>query len=155
MFAACTGQTTRPPVTWYNDCTQFQISKPYVLCVSNDSIKVYNLIDSKLKQEINIAHAKLLKYIADENIIIISTNTQICALNILSLPAQVEQLLLNNQVDEAVSLFECLGSTLDKKEYENVIKIFLCLNFYYLKILNFNLILSKCHHGSPDHKVKI
>ncbi len=52
MFATFNGSCLRPPVAWCANCTQFQISNPYVLCIANDTIKVYNIFDSKLKQEI-------------------------------------------------------------------------------------------------------
>jgi hypothetical protein len=121
MFANYNGQTTRPPMTWCNGCFQFQIAMPYVLCLTADSIKVYNLQDSKLKQEINLVQPKFLKYIKEENFFIISTQTQVCAMNVASVANQIEQLLNSKQVDEALSLFNMLSTNLSQQKYEEVI----------------------------------
>lgn len=120
MFALCTGTTLRPPVAWCSNCTQFQLFNPYVLCIANDAIKVYNLFDSKLKQEISVPHIKLLRYVSEEKIFIISTQTQIYALNVASISSQMEQLLIKNQVDEALNLFELSNASTDKKEFDEV-----------------------------------
>jgi hypothetical protein len=120
MFALCTGTTLRPPVAWCSNCTQFQIFNPYVLCIANDSIKVYNLFDSKLKQEINLPQVKLIRYISEEKIFIISSQTQIFALNVASIASQMDQLLLKNQVDEALKLFELSNANTDKKDFDEV-----------------------------------
>lgn len=124
MFATFDGQTTRPPVTWSSKTIQFQISNPYVLCLRSDSsIKVYNLNDSKLKQEINnLGHVKFMKFINEENFLLVSTSNQILALNPLSLALQVDQLLAKKQIDEAISLFECsnINLTLSKEAYDQV-----------------------------------
>ena len=64
---------------------------------------------------------KSIKYVKDENIFIISRNNQILALNVSSIYSQVEQLLKNYQVDEAINLFENLGASLDKNDYNEVL----------------------------------
>jgi hypothetical protein len=120
MFANYNGQTTRPPMTWCNGCIQFQIAIPYVLCLTADSIKVYNLQNSKFKQEINIIQPKWLKYVKEENFFLISTPSQVCALNVASATSQIEQLLNNKQVDEAISLFDMLNTNLSQQKYEEV-----------------------------------
>ena len=123
MFATCTGTAFRPPVAWCSNCTQFQIYTPYVLCISNDSIKIYNLFDSKLKQEINLPQVKIIRYNSEEKIFIISSHSQIFALNVASISSQMEQLLIKNQVDEALNLFEISNNNTDKKEFDEVFKL--------------------------------
>ena len=141
MFASFDGQTTRPPVPWCNNCTKFQIFNPYVLCLSNElTIKVYNLSDSKLKQEIPIKqHVKHLKYINEEKFLFISTPSQIFILNRTSMLFQVEQLLIKKQTDEAISLFEVLSINLSKSDYEEVYKLIDYMSFQrlFLKVFVF------------------
>ena len=120
MFTTFNGSCLRPPVAWCANCTQFQLSNPYVLCIANDTIKVYNLFDSKLKQEINLPQVKRIKYISEENIFMISSQTQMYALNVASITSQMEQLLVKNQVDEAINLFEQSNTSLSKKEFDEV-----------------------------------
>lgn len=124
MFATYDGQTTRPPVAWCSDCTQFQLCNPYVLCLTDNLICVYNLYDSKLKQEIHLPQTKLIKYIREENILILATQGEICALKSISISAQIDQLLSMKKVDEALSLFECCNADLDTKIYVQVCLIF-------------------------------
>jgi hypothetical protein len=88
--------------------------------MTNESIEVFGF-DSKLKQNITINQPRSIKYIKDENIFIISRNYQILALNIASINSQVEQLLQNSQIDEAINLFENLGANLDKNDYIQVL----------------------------------
>ena len=127
MFATYDGKTTRPPITWCENCINFQISDPYVLCATSDSIKVYNLIDSKLKQEIEYTQIKYMDYIEDENIIFLCTPTRVCALNPYSPAMQINQLLESKRVDEALDLFELLNKKLNSSEYEEVIMYFFSL----------------------------
>ena len=65
-------------------------------------------------------HVKLLRYVSEEKIFIISTQTQIYALNVASISSQMEQLLIKNQVDEALNLFELSNASTDKKEFDEV-----------------------------------
>lgn len=120
MFAHYEGKTTRQPITWCENCIKFQISAPYVLCATNDSIKVYNLSDSKLKQEIEFTQIRSMTYIEDENIIFVSTSTLVCALNPVSPSSQINQLLENKRVDEALELFDLLHKKISISEYEEV-----------------------------------
>lgn len=120
MFATFDGKTTRPPISWCENCLKFQISNPYVLCATEDSIKVYNLADSKLKQSIEFSHIRFMHYIEDENIIFLSTSSKVCALNPYSPASQISQLLESKRVDEALELFELLHKKLNSIEYEEV-----------------------------------
>ena len=123
MFASFDGQSTRPPFPWCNNCTRFQIFNPYVLCSSGDNhIKIYNLTDLKLKQEIVLSNIKQLEYFGEERFLILATPTQIFILNRTSMLFQVDQLLIKNQVDEAINLFEVLSINLNKSDYSEQIK---------------------------------
>jgi uncharacterized protein YbgA (DUF1722 family) len=120
MFAGYDGQTTRPPIAWCTDCTQFQIFNAYVLCLKNDStIKVYNLKDSKLKQEIGLSNVKILKFFNDENLLLVATSNQIFALNVL-ISQQIDHLLKCKLTDEAIALFESFSSYLEKESFAKV-----------------------------------
>ena len=119
MFSSFDGQSTRPPIPWNSNCTQFQICNPYILCVSEKNvIEVYSMIDQKLKQEIGLVQMRSIKYINEENFFIVSTPTQICALNVTSRSIQIDQLLKEQQLEQAVSLFKILYSNLGQQKYE-------------------------------------
>jgi hypothetical protein len=120
MFATFEGKTTRPPISWCENCLQFRVSNPYVLCATNDSIKVYNLADSKLKQSIEFGPIRSMHYIEDENIIFLSTSNKVYALNPHSPANQINQLLENKRVNEALELFELLYKKLNSIEYDEV-----------------------------------
>lgn len=91
--------------------------------MSNDeSIKVFNLTDLKLKQEISLGGmvVKHLKYVSEDKFLFVSTPSQIFILTRTSMLFQVEQLLIKKQVDEAITLFDCLSINLSKTDYEEV-----------------------------------
>lgn len=125
MFAGYDGQTTRPPIAWSSNCSQFQIFNPYVLCLSNNnndtssSIKIYNINDSKLKQEVQLPNVKMLKFIYDENLMLVATNNQVFALNAL-VSYQIDQLMKIKQIDEAIALFESFSANFDKESFNRV-----------------------------------
>jgi hypothetical protein len=138
MFAAFDGQTTRPPMPWCNNCTRFQIFNPYVLCLSNETaVKIYNLTDLKLKQEIQIngGPVKHLKYINEDRFLFVSTATQIFILNRTSMLFQVEQLLIKKQTDEAINLFEVLSINLSKSDYDEVMFFCQTLPIFFIEII--------------------
>ena len=120
IFAAFDGQSNKPPLKWTSDCTRFQIANPYVICTSNESVQVYNLLDSKLKQKFNFSQTKGMDYVAEENFFIITTPVQMYFINMLSAANQIEQMLATIQVDEAISLFEVLNIDLGPEEYKQV-----------------------------------
>lgn len=126
MFATLDGHTTRPPVAWCSDVFRFQIMPPYVLCLKKDShVKVYNLNDSKLRQEINCLDSiRFIKYINEENCVLVSNFNEIYAFISLGIVCQVEQLLDKNLVDDAIGLFESSASTISVDEFEKVFKKF-------------------------------
>lgn len=120
VFAAFDGQANKPPLTWSTDCTRFQVASPYVICTNNESIQVFNLLDSKLKQKFNFSQTKEFEYIAEENFFIVTTPVQMYFINMLSAANQIEQLLADKQVDEAISLFKALNIDLNPSEFEEV-----------------------------------
>ncbi|CAF0716807.1 unnamed protein product [Brachionus calyciflorus] len=124
MFATSDGQTTRPPVAWSSNTVKFQISPPYVLCLRNDSsIKVYNITDSKLRQEINnLGNVKFIKYVNEEKCLFWSTNNEIFALTPLSIISQVEQLLAKKMIDEAINLYEISSPNISKDDFEQQLR---------------------------------
>ncbi|RNA43847.1 Transforming growth factor-beta receptor-associated 1 [Brachionus plicatilis] len=124
MFATSDGQTTRPPVAWCPDVVKFQIMAPYVLCLRRDSlVKVYNLNDSKLRQEISsLDTIRLIKFINEENCVLISSFNEIYAFISLGIACQVEQLLDKNLVDDAINLFETSTCTNSTDEFEKQMK---------------------------------
>jgi hypothetical protein len=107
-------------LAWCENCYHFQISRPYVHCLNGDSIKIYSLYDSKIKQEISFSQARSFEYIDEENVFIISTPVQIFFIYPHTQEKQLEQLLTNDQVDEALYLFECLNAQLNPEEFLEV-----------------------------------
>lgn len=122
VFATFDGQSTKPPITWMDEFKRFQIAHPYVICTDNDSIYIYNLLDSKLKQHINFKGTKELEYIEEENFFILTTPVQMYFMNALSADKQIEQLIDKHKIDEAILLFECLNKNLGSLEYDEKLK---------------------------------
>jgi hypothetical protein len=126
MFSTYDGQTLRPPIAWCEDCQQFQITDTYALCLTTNSIKVYSLSDSKLKQDISLPRAKSIKYIKDDRFSIITMQNQICAIipaSLASICAQVDSLLEKSLVEDAFSLLESFSKEINSKIYDEVLKI--------------------------------
>ncbi len=90
------------------------------MCNNDSSIKIYNLTDLKLKQELQINNIKHLKYVNEDKFLLVSTPQQIFILNRTSMLSQVEQLLIKHHVDEAINLFDVLSVNLGRSDYEEV-----------------------------------
>lgn len=122
IFASFNGQTTRLPVAWCSDVIRFQIMPPYVLCLKKNShVMVYTLNDSKLRQEINcLDRISFIKYINEENCVLVSNFNEIYAFISLGIVCHVEQLLDKKLVDDAINLFESSASTISAYEFEIV-----------------------------------
>ena len=136
MFSTHDGQTLRPPIAWCEDCQEFQITDTYALCLTPNSIKVYNLNDSKLKQDISLPRAKAIKYIKDDRFCIITMQNQICAIipaSLASICSQIDSLFEKSLVEDAFSLFESFGKDMNSKIYDEVNNIRLCYELNQLK----------------------
>ena len=82
---------------------------------------VYTLNDSKLRQEINcLDRISFIKYINEENCVLVSNFNEIYAFISLGIVCHVEQLLDKKLVDDAINLFESSASTISAYEFEIV-----------------------------------
>lgn len=125
MFASYDGQTTRPPIAWSPNCSQFQIYTPYVLCCCENGsasvIRAYNMRDGKLKQEISFAGSiQLIRLFTDEGLMLIATAGQVFALNVL-ISYQIDQMIMAKKCDEAISLFESFSSNFEPENFNRVL----------------------------------
>jgi len=109
VFAASDAQSSRPPISLCNECHLFQTSAPYVVCVNNETAQVVSLIDCRIKQVIGFGQASLFEYVDEEDLFIITTPVKMYFLRMVNVEWQVEQILENGEVENAIKLFECLG----------------------------------------------
>ncbi len=117
VFAASDAQSNRAPVSLCNDCHLFQASAPYVVCVNGETVQVVSLLDCRVKQVIGFGQASLFEYVDEEGLFIVSTPVKMYFLRMVNVEWQVEQMLEHGEVEDAVRLFECLGSG-DGGEFE-------------------------------------
>jgi hypothetical protein len=124
MFVKNSGQALRTPINWSENCQQFQILYPYVACLNSDSIDIYNIVNTKLKQKVRITNpVTCIKYFSNEKIFLISTQYQIYALVMEPVQNQIEYFLKNKEMEEALQLFEFINPS-SKTRQNNDVRIF-------------------------------
>ena len=102
MFVTSAGVAGRPPLQWSSPVTRLTYSHPHLLCLSSESISVYDISDQRLQQSLSYSGARCLGFF-DGHLLVASTNT-VNTLVPVPLHQQASSLLESGQLEEAVRL---------------------------------------------------
>lgn len=120
MFVTGSGTTVRPPVQFSARPIEAACAYPYLLTLSSQSIAVHSLLDQRAKQDVPFPNGKIL--CATGGQIIVAGDNRISLLAPISFQQQIDELLLDFRVSEALTLAEVTFSSsnvdLDADEFE-------------------------------------
>eukprot|EP00040_Diaphanoeca_grandis_P040391 m.261755 g.261755 ORF g.261755 m.261755 type:complete len:903 (+) comp43078_c0_seq1:282-2990(+) len=121
MFINGTGTPVRPPVRWPFRPKAAALNHPYLVIMGEEgSIVVHSLLDQKEKQVINYPDGKLLCDSSGK--IIVAGDNRISLLVPVSFTSQIDELLGEERVEEALELAEVTFSSsnldLDAEEFQ-------------------------------------
>lgn len=107
IFVCSAGTSNRPPLQWSYPLTSLTFHHPYILGVSNEIIMVHSIVDQQQKQAIPFLGGQLIGNY--DGHIYVCSQTSLFALVPVPWEKQVEALLVDEHVEEALSLLEKVG----------------------------------------------
>ncbi|XP_026100806.1 transforming growth factor-beta receptor-associated protein 1 isoform X2 [Carassius auratus] len=124
MFVMKNGTSQHPPVQWPDGVVDAAVHFPYVLALQNQTIHIYSILDQQLKQTVPLQSAKSL--VSTEESVFVVADKEIHRLSPVPLQDQIEDLVKNQRVDEALMLLDRLQDLLPKDSYKDLHKNVIC-----------------------------
>ncbi|KAK3925412.1 Transforming growth factor-beta receptor-associated protein 1 [Frankliniella fusca] len=109
IFVCAAGTSNRPPLQWSYPLTSLTFHHPYILGVSHEIIMVHSIVDQQQKQAIPFLGGQLIGNY--DGHIYVCSQTSLNALVPVPWEKQVEALLVDEHVEEALSLLEKVGNS--------------------------------------------
>ncbi|KAJ1521054.1 hypothetical protein ONE63_002762 [Megalurothrips usitatus] len=107
IFVCSAGTSNRPPLQWSFSINALAFHHPYILGISDEFVMVHSIVDQLQKQTIPFQGGQLIGNY-DGHIYVCSLN-ELCALVPVPWEKQVEVLLIDEHVEEALALLEKVG----------------------------------------------
>ncbi|XP_066500356.1 transforming growth factor-beta receptor-associated protein 1 [Hoplias malabaricus] len=132
MFVTKDGVSEHPPVQWPEGVLDAAVHFPYVLALQSQMVFIYSILDQKLKQSVSVHNAKAL--LSSTEGVFVVCEREIHCLTQSPLEDQVEGLLANERLDEALTLLDGVQTRLPPDSYENMHRNIICtsgwIHFY-------------------------
>lgn len=106
MFVTSAGMSERPPIQWTKPVFKFVFCRPYIIALTEarDNVVVYSILDQKPKQTLQFFGGCTIGNF-DGHLVVASSNT-VYRIKPISVQLQIEYLLENERVEEALELAE-------------------------------------------------
>ncbi|XP_063956642.1 transforming growth factor-beta receptor-associated protein 1-like isoform X1 [Lytechinus pictus] len=102
MFVTSGGMSQRPPLKWAESVSAVSYTFPYVVALDDEFLTVHSVLDQQQKQTIPFQGGKLLGDF--EGKMFVASNKEVYALVPLPVEKQVQALLADKRVEEALNL---------------------------------------------------
>ncbi|CAI9540230.1 unnamed protein product, partial [Staurois parvus] len=116
MFATVAGISQRAPVRWSENVIGAAVSFPYVLALDEEFITVHSMLDQQQKQSLPFKEGVILQDF--EGRVIVATTNGVHVLIPLPLEKQIQDLLSNQRVEEALVLAKGARRNLPKEKFQ-------------------------------------
>ncbi|KAM9320927.1 transforming growth factor-beta receptor-associated protein 1 [Gastrophryne carolinensis] len=115
MFATVAGISQRAPVHWSENVVGAAVSFPYVLALDEEFITVHSMLDQQQKQSLPFKEGLILQDF--EGRVIVATASGVYILIPLPLEKQIQDLLSNQRVEEALVLAKGARRNIPKEKF--------------------------------------
>lgn len=102
MFVNTEGMSNRPPIQWSYSLLALAYSHPYILGLSNEVIMVYSILDQQQKQALPFIGGRTIGNF--DGRLYVTSGTAVYSLTPVPWEKQVEMLLADSRVNEALEL---------------------------------------------------
>ncbi|KAM4796789.1 transforming growth factor-beta receptor-associated protein 1 [Rhinophrynus dorsalis] len=116
MFATVAGISQRAPVRWSDNVIGAAVSFPYVLALDEEFITVHSMLDQQQKQSLPFKEGLILQDF--EGRVIVASGNGLYVLIPLPLEKQIQDLLSNQRVDEALVLAKAARRNIPKERFQ-------------------------------------
>ncbi|XP_056412095.1 transforming growth factor-beta receptor-associated protein 1 isoform X2 [Hyla sarda] len=116
MFATVAGISQRAPVHWSENVIGAAVSFPYVLALDEEFVSVHSMLDQQQKQSLPFKEGIILQDF--EGRVIVATSNGVYVLIPLPLEKQIQDLLSNQRVEEALLLAKGARHNIPKEKFQ-------------------------------------
>lgn len=120
MFANAEGVSQRAPVKWSESVIGAAVCFPYVVALDESFITIHSMLDQQLKQTLSFRDGHILQDF--EGKVILASTKAVYILVPLPLERQIQDLLVNHRVEEALILTEGAQRNIPKDKFQNLHK---------------------------------
>ena len=138
VFASTEGISERPPIGFSGYISSLAFHHPYIMGLTTEGIQIYSSTDQQCKQIIGIPNVRCL--VDGDGQIYAATSIDLFALCPISWQAQVDRLIIEDRIDEALQLaINARISSGDKEQHRlMVLELQRKAAFQNFKACNFN-----------------
>uniref|UniRef100_A0A8C2W8K2 Transforming growth factor, beta receptor associated protein 1 n=1 Tax=Cyclopterus lumpus TaxID=8103 RepID=A0A8C2W8K2_CYCLU len=116
MFANAEGVSQRAPVNWSESVIGAAVCFPYVVALDESFITIHSMLDQQLKQTLSFRDGHILQDF--EGKVILASTKAVYVLVPLPLERQIQDLLANHKVEEALILTEGAQQNIPKEKFQ-------------------------------------
>ncbi|XP_074660647.1 transforming growth factor-beta receptor-associated protein 1-like [Tubulanus polymorphus] len=120
MFVTSAGISQRPPLQWGDRLTSIAYHQPYILALNDEFITIHSIIDQQQKQTIPFQGGVFLGVFEDK--ILVASSKEIYALVPVAWEKQIQSLLVDKRVSEALDLAKTARKSASNRE--NFMKLY-------------------------------
>ncbi|XP_036981008.1 transforming growth factor-beta receptor-associated protein 1 [Acanthopagrus latus] len=125
MFVMKTGICQRPPLQWPQEVLAAGVCFPYILTLQPQVLSVYSMVDQQRKQTVSLSGAKGLLPTSDG--VLVFTERDIFSLRLVPLEEQIQALVRQERVEEALLLLDGVQGRRPLDSYKELHKAITCL----------------------------
>nr|XP_043902901.1 transforming growth factor-beta receptor-associated protein 1-like [Solea senegalensis] len=125
MFVMKTGTCQCPPLQWSPDVLAAKVCFPYILTVQPHALLIYSMLDQQCKQTVSVHGAKGL--LSTPGGVVVFTERDIFSLRLVPLEEQIQALVGQEKVEEALLLLNGVQSHRPLDSYKDLQKTITCL----------------------------
>lgn len=125
MFVMKTGVCQRPPLQWPEDVLAAGVCFPYIFTLQPQVLSVYSLLDQQCKQSVSLSGAIGLVSTSDGALVF--TDRDIFRLRLVPVAEQIQALVENERLDEALLLLDGVHSHHPLDSHKELQKDITCL----------------------------
>ncbi|XP_061597424.1 transforming growth factor-beta receptor-associated protein 1 homolog isoform X1 [Cololabis saira] len=116
MFANAEGVSQRAPVNWSECVIAAAVCFPYVVALDENFITIHSMLDQQLKQTLSFRDGHILQDF--EGKVMLASTKAVYVLAPLPLERQIQDLLANHRVEEALILIEGAQRNIPKDKFQ-------------------------------------
>ncbi|KAJ8291217.1 hypothetical protein GJAV_G00022730 [Gymnothorax javanicus] len=125
MFVTTSGVSHRPPVQWMEGVLRAVVHLPYVLALSSEAVRIYSILDQRIKQTVPLTGAQGL--LSTPERVYVFSEREVYSLTPVALEEQIKALIKSQRVEEALGFVKGVQSLLGQDTYEALHKSLTCM----------------------------
>ena len=150
VFVSNDGTSSKPPLQWSDGVFGLALLQPYVIAMDDEFITVHSLLDQQQKQTMPFQGGIWIAH-CDIGAVLVCTPKDIFLLAPFPLQTQLNDLIAEKQVDEALSLLQVSKRKLNQEQFQNMQNRVFCMSgFVRFQDLDFDNCMTMFTEGCMD-----